>query len=176
MSNRSRLLNYFDEIVVVDSEYRPAGDGTQEVRCVCALELNCGREHRLWIDAPVQCPYPLGEHSLFVAHYASAELLTHDSLGWPRPVSVLDTRSEFAAATSGKRLGDQKLGLVNALKYFDLPHLHQYEKDDMRSLSLADRRNSEYTFAERDALLKYCWSDVDGAVRLLAALEDWLLP
>ena len=175
MSSRSTLLDYFDEIVVVDTEYRPAGDGTQEVRCVCALELGSGREHRLWLDAPFPCPYPVNEGSLLVAHYASAELATHDSLGWPRPANVLDTRTEFAAVTSGKRVGDQKLGLVDALKYFDLQHLHQYEKDDMRLLSIADRRNREYTVAERDALLKYCWSDVDGAVRLLTALEDWLV-
>src|SRR5579864_4258451 len=127
MSTSSRLLNYFREVVLVDTEFRPRGDGTQEVRCVCALELNSGREHRLWCDAPVPCPYPLDSDCILVAHYASAEIVSHDSLDWQRPVNVLDTCVEFSAMTAGKRCKDQFRNLSAALTYFSLPHIEQEE-------------------------------------------------
>jgi hypothetical protein len=111
VSAPSFLFNHFREVVLVDTEFRPRGDGTQEVRCVCALELGSGREHRLWCDAPTPCPYPVDLGSLFVAHYASAELLSHDSLGWARPANVLDTCVELSAMTAGKRRLDQRRSL-----------------------------------------------------------------
>jgi DNA polymerase-1 len=176
VSSLSRLLDYFGEVVVADSEYRSQGDGTHEVRCVCAIELGSGREHRVWVDGSTVCPYPVDDRSLLVAHYASAELVTHDALGWPRPFNVLDTCVEFSAATAGKRRRDLGRGLVDALMYFNLPHLDHHEKDEMQALALADRRNNEYTSEERSALLEYCWSDVAGAARLLGVLEGYLCP
>lgn len=174
VSTPSLLLNYFREVVLVDTEFRPRGDGTQEVRCVCALELASGREHRLWCDAPVPCPYPVDLGSLFVAHYASAELLSHASLGWARPANVLDTCVEFTAMTAGMRRQDQGRSLPAALTYFSLPHIDQEEKDEMRALALADKRNHEFDVAERTALLDYCWSDVVGMGNLLTRLEGFL--
>lgn len=174
MSTPSLLLNHFREVVLVDTEFRPCGDGTQEVRCVCALELASGREHRLWCDAPALCPYPIDLGSLFVAHYASAELLSHDSLGWTRPANVLDTCVEFAAMTAGMRRPDQGRSLPGALTYFSLPHIDQEEKDEMRALALVDKRNHDFDKAERSALLDYCWSDVVGIVNLLTRLESFL--
>ena len=174
MSASSHLLNYFHEVVLADTEFRPRGDGLQEVRCVCALELGSGREHRLWCDAPTPCPYPVDARCLFVAHYASAELLSHGSLGWPQPANVLDTCVEFAAMTAGKRRKDQGRSLPAALTYLHLPHIEQEEKDEMRALALVDKRNHEYTPAERAALVNYCWSDVAGMAALLTVLEGHL--
>jgi DNA polymerase-1 len=165
------LLDYFREVVVVDTEFRPRGDGLQEVRCVCARQLASGQEHRLWVDGLVPCPYPTGSDCLFVAHYASAELISHRSLAWPQPTNILDTCVEFSAVTAGKRGLDQGRKLPDALAYFRLPHIAQEEKDEMRALALVDRRNSEYTVAERSALLDYCWSDVHGTAALLSKLE-----
>jgi DNA polymerase I len=174
VSTSSLLLNYFREVVLVDTEFRPRGDGTQEVRCVCALELASGREHRLWCDGPAPCPYPIDDDSLFVAHYASAELISHDSLGWVRPKNILDTCVEFSAMTAGRRRKDQGRGLSAALTYFSLPHIDQEEKDEMRDLALVDKRNYEFGAAERAALLDYCWSDIAGTAALLTTLEDFL--
>lgn len=174
MSTASSLLDFFREVVVVDTEFRPRGDGLHEVRCVCALELASGREHRMWIDGPITCPYPLDRGSLFVAHYASAELTSHRSLGWPSPHNILDTCVEFSAATAGKRRLDQGRKLPHALQYFGLPYLHQEEKDDMIALCLVDQRNHDYSDVDRAELLDYCWSDVSGATTLLAKLEVML--
>lgn len=170
----SRLLNSFREVVLVDTEFRTRGDGLQDVRCVCALELQSGREHRLWCEGAIECPYPLGDDCVLVAHYASAELLSHMSLGWLIPSNVLDTCVEFSAMTAGKRRRDQPRTLVGALAYFGLPHISQEEKDEMRALALADKPNSAYTEDERRALTDYCFGDVVGMAILLPKIEDFL--
>jgi hypothetical protein len=172
--NASRLLNHFREVVLVDTEFRPRGDATQEVRCVCALELGSRREHRLWCDAPTPCPYPIDGESLFVAHYASAELISHNSLGWQRPENILDTCVEFSAATAGARHKGERRNLSSALIYMSLPHIDQDEKDEMRALALLDKRNCDYSPSQRADLIDYCWSDVKGVTSLLAALEGHL--
>jgi len=174
MSPSYRLLNYFREVVLVDTEFRPRGDGSQEVRCVCALELSSMREHRLWCDTPTSCPYPLDDDCLFVGHYSSAELLSQRSLGWPLPINVLDTCVEFSAMTAGKRRKDQGRGLSSALIYLSLPHINQEEKDEMRALAVLDKRNHEYAPGERAALVNYCWSDVAGMAALIPLLENVL--
>ena len=109
-----------------------------------------------------------------MAYYASAELISHKSLGWLPPEKVLDSCIEFHAMTCGKRARNQGRSLVDALIFFNLPHLDQEVKDDMRALALMDKRNHEYTPRERKALLDYCWTDVVGVHSLLSRLEDYL--
>ena len=65
-----RLLDFFSEVVIADSEFRQDGRGGQEVRCIVAKELRSQNVHRMWIDSPIVCPYPVGADALFVAHYA----------------------------------------------------------------------------------------------------------
>lgn len=168
------LKSYFREIVVVDFEFLTHDDGSVEVRCMCARELTSEREHRLWIDGPVTCPYRLGNYALIVAHSAGAELSSHAALGWAAPVNLLDTRVEFVAMTAGVRMINQGTSLSEALKFFNLPYLLQEEKDEMRALAMVDKRNNAYTAKEREDLLDYCMCDVDGAVRLLKAMEPQL--
>ena len=174
LASQSRLLDYFREVVLVDTEFRPHGNGLLEVRCVCALELRSGIEHRIWCDHKILCPYPLASDCVLVAHYASAELLSHASLGWPLPENVIDTCVEFSAMTAGARRKDQGRSLVGALTYFGLDHIDATEKDEMRELALADKYTANYTAQERTALLNYCWSDVRGLLSLSPKLESFL--
>lgn len=171
----SRLLDYFGEIVLADTEFRVRGNGLYDVRCICALELRSGKQHRVWTEPGIACPYPLGSDSLFIAYYASAELLSHQSLGWPLPVNVIDLCIEFSATTSGRRDKSQGRSLVAALMYFRLGHIEATEKDDMRALAMSDKPTSDYTPTEREALLDYCASDVTSLKKLLPMLEPFLL-
>ena len=171
----SKLLRFFDEVVLVDTEFRTIGNGLVEVRCVCAWELRSGRQHRIWIDHRIGCPYPLGADTLFVAHYASAEIISHISLGWLLPMNVLDTCIEFSSLTSGLRGKGVRRSLLGALKYFHhKDSLKVEEKEEMRQLAMVDRRNVDYTAEERKALLNYCWSDVAALKSLLLELEPHL--
>ena len=68
-----------------------------EVRCLVARDYYSGRLERFWLDgvAKLTCPLPMGENSLYIAYYASAEMNCHLSLGWPLPNSLLDLFCEF---------------------------------------------------------------------------------
>ena len=161
------LLDYFREVVIADTEFRLRGDGSQEVRCVCAIELRSGIEHRLWCEPGVKCPYPTDGECAFIAHYASAEALSHLSLGWPLPANVIDTYIEFSHMLNGKLMSRKECGLLAALTYLKLDHIAAEEKDEMRDVVLEDRRNESYSEQERADILEYCFSDCDGVKRLL---------
>jgi DNA polymerase-1 len=170
----SKLLDYFREVVLCDTEFRTRGNGLVEVRCVCALELRSGRAHRVWIDRKMRCPYPIGDRTLFVAHYASAEVLSHISLGWEIPRNILDSCVEFSRVTCGSRGKDVKRSLLGALKFFHIDSIEMEAKQELRGLAMAAKRNRDYTADERARLLDYCWSDVEALRKLLPKLEPFL--
>lgn len=172
--NPSKLLAYFREVVIADTEFRSFGDGSFLVRCVCAVELRSGREHRLWIEEESRCPYPTDDRILFVAHYGSAEIGSHLSLRWLIPKNVLDTCVEFSAMTSGLRGRGERRSLLGALRYFGIHTLEDEEKAELRELAMMDKKNAEYTISERRDLLNYCFDDVLRTKRLLRKLEPFL--
>jgi len=171
---KSQLLDYFREVVLCDTEFRSLGNGLVSVRCVCALELRSRREHRLWIEEKTLCPYPTDPETLFIAHYTSAELISHQSLGWTIPENVLDTCIEYSGLTCGKRGKGQSRSLVGALTHFKIDHIDTEEKEEMRALAMANKKNEEYTVEERKSLIDYCWSDVEALKSLLARMEGFL--
>jgi len=108
---------------------------------------------------------------LLVAYYASAEIGCHLSLGWPRPVSLLDLFAEFRNHTNGLTppCGN---GLIGALTWFGLSGIEAVEKESMRQLVL---RGGPWTQEERAALLDYCESDVPALARLLGKMADIII-
>jgi len=106
------LLTRFEEVVLVDFEFNggernPRSEGNRpNVVCLVAHELRSGRRFRLWHDQiGSKPPYRIDAKTLFVAFYASAELICHLSKGWPLPVNILDLFIEFRRMTnhSGER-------------------------------------------------------------------------
>jgi hypothetical protein len=170
----SKFLDYFREVALVDTEFRSRGDGLMDVRCVCAKELRSGREHRVWIEGKPRCPYPIDDQTLFVAHYASAEIVSHISLGWAIPKNIFDTCIEFSRLTSGLRGKEVKRSLVGALRYFHIDTLDVDAKQELRNLAMDAKPNRGYTPDERTRLLEYCWSDVEALRKLLLKLESLL--
>jgi DNA polymerase I len=161
----------FHEVWIVDFEFEnPPGNLPSPV-CVVAWELRSGKKIRLWKDqftGMTRPPYDCGKDSLFVAYYASAELGCHLSLGWPMPADVLDLYVEFRNRTNGIPTVSGN-GLLGAMAYFGLDSVQAAEKDTMRDLVL---RGGPWTEREREAILKYCESDV----RALARLFDKMAP
>ena len=109
--------------------------------CMVAKEVRSQRTLRIWKDelhrlkAP---PYPISERSLFVAYYASSEILCHMTLRWPVPKMVLDLFTEFRNLTNGLPVlyGN---GLLGALESFGLKGLPGREKEIMRQLAFTRR-------------------------------------
>jgi DNA polymerase-1 len=157
----------FQQVWLVDFEFRaPAGENPEPV-CLVAWELRSGRRLRLWRDefctAP---PYPIGPDALFVCYYASAEISCHLALGWPVPERVLDLFTEFRNRTNGVPT-DGGAGLLGALAYHGLDGIGVIEKEEMRALVI---RGSPWSDVERAAILDYCESDVAALARLLPVM------
>ena len=122
-----------------------------------AREYYSGQLQRLWLDGvdkPV-CPLPMGENSLYVAYYASAEMGCHLALDWTLPDHLLDLFCEFRCLTNGVALPAGK-GLIGALSACGLEHIPMVEKKEMRELAM---RGGPYSPEEQVALLDYCQTE-----------------
>jgi hypothetical protein len=135
---------------------------------VVARELRTGELRRVWLtdNPPSSPPYDTGVDSLFVAYYASAELVCHLSLDWAIPLRICDLYTEFRCLTNGLPTPCGS-GLLGALAYYGLDALDAAEKETMRGLAL---RGGRYSRDEREALLAYCQTDVDALARLFSVM------
>lgn len=154
----------------VDFEYAAPKGGHPVPLCVVARDLQSGRIIRQWIDVenPGPCPYGTGADDLFLAYYASAEIICILALGWQVPARIIDLCAEFKNLTSGLTLPHGR-GQLGALMYFGLESIGAEEKRDMQQLAAG---GGPLDAEQRAALLKYCESDVDGLARLWPAMRD----
>ena len=111
-------------------------------------------------------PFDTGPDSVLVAYAAAAELSCFLELGWPVPTNVIDLFAEHRVATNGIPLACGN-GLLGALAIRGLAHIDAGEKEEMRHLVLGQ---TDYSDAERAAILAYCMSDVDALAALLPTL------
>lgn len=164
----------FRRIWCVDTEYQSV-DGKTFTLCMVAKELRTGETRRWWRDELLRLrslPIDLGSDALFVSYLASAELRCFIELGWSFPDNVLDAFVEHRALTNGCRL-PTKNDLLGALALRGLPHIESAQKEAMYELILG---RESWSTAEREDILDYCESDVDGLMALVPALAadiDW---
>ncbi len=148
-------LREFREVWFVDFEFSaPPGERPDPI-CLVAREWSSGRTLRIWQDTLKKLkgpPYPIGDDSLFVAYYASAELGCHLALGWPLPANVLDLFVEFRNRTNGNP-PPCGASLLGSLTYFGLDGIGAAEKAGMQNLAI---RGGPWTGSERKELLDYC--------------------
>jgi hypothetical protein len=167
------ILHYYRDIWLVDFEFRQPDGDQPEPHCMVAREIRTGRTLRVWADelaASFVPPFPIGEDSLFVAYFASAELNCFRALGWPMPARVLDLFCEFRNLTNGVPTISGN-GLLGALAYFGLGAIAATEKAEMRELAI---RGGPFNREERAALMDYCESDVLALAKLLPAILPYI--
>jgi hypothetical protein len=170
--------------VVVDTEFRPQPDGTQEPVAVVARDMWSGEVRRRMVSDLGRRPFfPSGSDTCLVAHNAAAELETYRALGWPWPRNIFDTYSEHLRATNGLPqhllhgvLPRDRASLLAALRCWGLPTRPVAEKRSTIALIL---RGGPYSPAEVREILDYCEEDVSDTaglfLRLLSHLELWEL-
>lgn len=156
----------FAEIWALDTEFRAPPGERPQTHCLVARELLSGRVRRVWLSgapAPSEPPFDIGDSTLCVAFFSSAEWSCFLALGWKLPVHVLDLFVEFRNITNGipPRHGHSLLG---ALLYYGLPTMQAEEKRAMRELAM---RGGPYTPNEASGLLDYCQDDVRSLELLL---------
>jgi len=167
------LLRHFDTVWFVDFEfYQPDGELPRPL-CMVARELRTGRTIRFGegeLAAMDGSPFPVGPRTLFVAYYASAELLCFLSLGWPLPVRILDLCVEFRWLTNGITAPNGRK-LLGALASFGLPSILAAEKSEMQELAM---RGGRYSAVEMAQLIKYCETDVVALDQLFSKMLPYL--
>jgi DNA polymerase-1 len=112
----------YDEIWLVDFEFRVTDGGLPYPVCMVAVEYHSGQTIRIWEDQLHRlgrAPFQTGPATLLVAYYAVAELSCFLQLGWPLPMNVLDLYTEFRCRTNGQWLSNGR-GLLGALVYYGL--------------------------------------------------------
>ena len=161
-------LKSFKQIYLVDFEFSVPPGGLPEVHCMVAKEYFTGHTKRVWKDdlKPGLPSIPLDESILYVAYYASAEMLCHLVLDWPLPVYLLDLFTEFRNLHNGKQT-PCGWGLLGALTAYGINGIDAVEKNSMRELAI---RGGRYTFEEQQALMEYCLSDVNALEKLLSMM------
>ncbi len=169
------MLHNYNNIFLVDFEYR-AGQGEQvEPRCMVALDYKTKKLIRMREeDLKVQsdAPFPIGDDTLFVSYYASAEISCFLRLGWKVPPNILDLYTEFRVCNNGRPSICGK-GLLGALAHFGINGIASGEKNHLRQLSI---KEGPLTAQESNQLLEYCESDVRALEKLLPRMEeniDW---
>ena len=172
------VLGQFNEIWVVDTEFRRLPGGLPEpVCCVCAKELKTGREVRVWTEHGAPQPFSTGPENLFVAHYSSAEWVSFLSLGWVPPVNVIDTYVEGRVLTNGmpgrKDATDKsegrrrRCGLTHLAAMYGINAISDAMKDAGRELAM---KGAPWSDDEQAALMTYCMTDVETCSEVFMAM------
>ena len=159
----------FKEVWFVDFEFRAPDGENPEPRCMVAYGLHSKTLKRIWLQGIKggQSPVDLGDESLYVAYYASAEMGCHLSLDWPLPENLLDLFVEFRVHMNGFN-PQGGFGLLGAMSSFGLGHMAPSTKDSMRELAM---REGDYTAEEKEALMDYCEEDVRSLVVLYSKMS-----
>ena len=89
----------FDEIILVDTEFRSPPGETPEPVCLVAHELWSGRRHRYWAsELGSEPPFLTGSSTLVVAYYAVAELSFFLAMDWPMPAQCAHAAGNLSRA------------------------------------------------------------------------------
>jgi DNA polymerase I len=163
-------FDHFEEVWLIDFEFRKSQEKHQEIICFCAKEYHSGKKIKLWLDQLDKPPFRLDDKVCFVSYMSSAEMRSFISLGWPLPKNNIDFYAVFKNITNGK-LGMGKKGLLEALQFFGIPSISTAHKDAMRDRIL---EGPPFTEDERKSILEYCFSDVIALEKLLPKLEPYI--
>ena len=168
------VLERFREIWLVDFEFRATEGGLPEPVCIVSKNLKSGETIRIWEDELrrlKQAPFDIGNQSILVAYYASAEIGCFLALNWDLPVNVLDLFVEFRNLTNGLNT-PSGAGLLGALVWFGLDSISANEKESYRDLIL----RGDYTQEEQTKIMNYCEGDVIALEKLINVMGGRLSP
>lgn len=164
-------LKKYKKIWAIDFEFISKDGNNPRVICLVALDILSGEKIRMWEDELYSSkpPFEIGEGSLFIAYYASAEIGCFIELDWDIPTDIIDLFTEFRVYTNGQIGRSNSNSLLSALKYFEIPTLGEFYKDEMRDLILS---GGPWSLEEKQDIFEYCESDVVSLRLLFPKLAD----
>ena len=159
----------FQNIYVIDFEFFGNDGDIPKVVCMVIQNIKTKEICSVWHDELLKMkipPFIMGENTLLITYFASAEIQSMLALDWSTDVSIIDLFVEFRCETNGNPNISRK-GLVNALSYYELNHLIPEEKEEIRSLILS---GGPWTKNQRQDILQYCEQDVVALSPLFNAM------
>jgi len=161
-------LQRFSFIWLIDTEFTSRDGCRAEPICISAKELRSEVYVDLWIDElGARPPYHLDDESLIISYVTPAEFSFHLSWGWPLPKWTIDLYTEYKALRNGLKEHENKHSFLDALDFYKIPNIGAAAKDSEQDPAI---RGAPFTEDERQALQRYCRSDVDGLEQLFEAM------
>ena len=164
-------INFTDGIYIWDTEYRQPSGENPTVVCMVLKNILDGRTYRISGKDLKKFPVPITDDSLFVTHYAPAEINSMLSLGFKKPKFIFDTFVESKKLYWGKQDGFAFNQLDCCRRYGIKGVMSKEYKDDMRDLII---ENETYTKKQMEDIIEYCEEDVLTLEKLFyKILEDY---
>ncbi len=159
MTFLDHIKSRFKKIVIVDTEFQSDKSETYVTETLCAVykDLSTGQVLKIWDHGESN----LAQHhfdfetTMFVCHYANAEVGYFLKMLMGRPPYIFDCWTEYQKLYKGLRQSSSLLACATAYEY---PNpTSEEEKNYYRDLCI---NKGSWSAEERDKILNYCEKDV----------------
>ena len=152
-----RLEELVDAAYVFDFEYWQTPGNNPLPVCVTLKNIFTGITTQHWLlDGKVLNPFPYNiENSLFICHYAVAEVSCMIALGLPKPKLIWDTFVQEKKLANGL---EKKFSLLECCNRYGISCMSEVKKHGWRDTIINKFPN--YTAAEKAGILDYNKQDV----------------
>jgi len=152
-----RLKELVDAAYVFDFEYKQTDGNNPLPVCVTLKNIFTETTTQHWLldgESPETFPYDI-ENSLFICHYAVAEVSCMIALGLPKPKLVWDTFVQEKKLLNGL---EKKFNLLACCNRYDISCMSEVKKHGWRDTIINNYPN--YTATEKAGILDYNKQDV----------------
>ena len=157
MSIKDYIWEQFDYVVANDYEYSQTPGNNPNPVCVTYKDLKTGKITQQWLLGSKQlCPFPV-QSTLFICHYAVAEVSCDIVRGLTKPTFIWDSFVEEKKMLNGKiKVG---FGLLDTCERYNIKGvMSEAHKTLWRDTIINNYPN--YTEEEKTGILKYNLEDV----------------
>lgn len=151
------IWDKFDHVVVYDYEYSQTAGNNPDPVCVTYKDLKTGSITQQWlVNNEEPCPFPVSS-TLFICHYAVAEVSCDVVRGFIKPRYVWDSFVEEKKMLNGKI--KRGFGLVDTCERYNIKDVMSMAHKTLWRDTIINNYPM-YTAEERDGILKYNLEDV----------------
>ena len=160
----------FEHIDVLDFEYKQIDGNPPKPVCIVIKDLFTEKTIKEWlVNKKFKYPHPI-QKTLFVCHWAVAEVSCLIELGIDKPRAVFDTFIEEKKMFNGILRG---FGLVDVCERHGIKGVMSHEKKEIWRKYIADNYPN-YTTEDEAGIMGYCEEDVVTTEKLFLSQLDKL--
>tara|TARA_R100000656_G_scaffold52273_1_gene41637 strand:- start:1850 stop:3643 length:1794 start_codon:yes stop_codon:yes gene_type:complete len=160
----------FEHVDVLDFEYKQTDGNPPKPVCIVIKDLFTEKTIKEWlVNKKFKYPHPI-QKTLFVCHWAVAEVSCLIELGIDKPRAVFDTFIEEKKMFNGILRG---FGLVDVCERHGIKGVMSHEKKEIWRKYIADNYPN-YTTEDEAGIMGYCEEDVVTTEKLFLSQLDKL--